>query len=142
MSVDYVQPITLKGSSMLQLRDLATEPGSTGISPERLEQRRRIEAARDDGTERFFRRAVGGPDTYTETPDAITDDSPVAALCELGLSNRDLCQLERHDCETVADVREVLRTGDILMWRMCGPTMENHVRDAVAKIGCQRPRED
>jgi hypothetical protein len=126
---------------MHQLRDLATEPGSTGLSRSELIERRRIEATRDDGTERFFRRAVGGPDAYQETPDAIDDDSPVAALGELGLSNRDLCQLERHDCETVADVREVLRTGDILMWRMCGPTMESHVREAVAKIGCQRLRE-
>jgi hypothetical protein len=31
-------------------------------------------------------------------------------------------------------VREVLRTGDILMWRMCGPTMETNVRRAVERV--------
>jgi hypothetical protein len=72
----------------------------------------------DDGTERFFRKAVGDTD-YSSGLDPITEDSPPCVLRFYGLTSTELGHIEANHCETVADVRSAVDHAEVLQWRGC-----------------------
>jgi nicotinamidase-related amidase len=97
------------------------------------EQIERMHGA-EDGTEIHYERQHGDRREYKETADPITEQTPASVLNEYGVNQRDINQLDRHDCFTLADVRVVLRNRDILAWEMCGVVMEQRVKAAMERI--------
>ena len=84
-----------------------------------ITERRAIEARHDDdGTEREFRRAVGGGD-YTDCIDPVSEDSPPCVLRFYGLTSTELGHIERAECATVADVRRAVDHAEGLTWSGC-----------------------
>jgi hypothetical protein len=105
------------------------------VSEEYRHERERIEArhGNDDGTSIHYERQHGDRREYAEQPEAISDESPVSSLRVCGLNQRDMNQLERNDCYTIADVRLAVKNGDIVAWNMCGPIMLERVIAALKK---------
>lgn len=117
----------------MNLRDLA-KPDLCAMSASEIAERRRIEAwhGDDDGTAVFVLHALGPPGCYGDDTGLVTDDDHVTRL--RGLGQRELNKLSEHRCETIADVRAAVASGEIPHWHQCGPVTEQVIRAALAKV--------
>ena len=85
-----------------------------------IAERRAIEARHDDdGTERFYRKSVGGGGDYADGIDPVSEDSPPCVLRFYGLTATELGHIEAAECATVADVRRAVDRAEVLTWAGC-----------------------
>ena len=103
-----------------------------------VDERRAIEARHDDdGTERFYRKAVGSFDYSDDEP--LTEYSHPSVLSAFGLDDVTLGRLDAHGCETIYDVRDSIRGDDIKHWRGMGPTAVSAIREALNRFDARTP---
>jgi hypothetical protein len=89
----------------------------------------------DDGTETHYDRQHGDRREYaSDLPDPISDASPIHVLAYYGLATREIELLDRHDCETVGDVRAAMDGVDCKAWFGLEQATREKIADAVGMV--------